>query len=159
MRHRRCCDVTFARPTLWTVIERFADSRRPGNDSGEWASRNDGGPSLEVGLLAELRAALAEHDIGSELREDLACLAVKTQAPDSCLWVFVSFGGRYFSWNNAGFSIRYATCKARLTALRCRFTLRGGACLGSRTGHEEASAPRTGRIKVHYRATSAGDSR
>jgi hypothetical protein len=101
MRHRRCCDVTFARPTLWTVIERYADSRRPGNDSGDQAPTNDGGPSLEVGLLAELRAALAEHDIGSELREDLACLAVKTQAPGSCLWVFVSFGGRYFSWNNA----------------------------------------------------------
>jgi hypothetical protein len=82
------------------VIERFADRRRPDNDSGDQGSRNDG-LSLEVGLLAELRAALAEHDIGSELREDLACLAVMAQAPGSCLWVFVSFGGRYFSWDNA----------------------------------------------------------
>jgi hypothetical protein len=81
------------------VIERLADSKRPSNGSGDQASRNE--PSLEVGLLAELRAALAEHEIGSELREDLACLAVKAQAPGSCLWVFVSFGGRYFSWNNA----------------------------------------------------------
>jgi hypothetical protein len=101
MRHRRCCDDTFAHHTLWTVIERFADSREPSNDSGDQASRNDGGPSLEIGLLAEMRAALAERDIGSELREDLACLAVKMAAPDSRLWVFVSFGSRYFSWNNA----------------------------------------------------------
>lgn len=101
MRHRRCCDVTFARPRLSTVTDRIADSSVPGNDSAERASRNDEGPSPEPGLLAELRAALAEHDIGSELREDLACLAVKMHAPGSCLWVFVSFGGRYFSWNNA----------------------------------------------------------
>jgi hypothetical protein len=101
MHHRRCCDDTFAYRTLWTVIERFADSSGHGNDSGEQVSRDDEGPSLEIGLLAELRAVLAERDIGSELREDLACLAVKMTAPDSRLWVFVSFGSRYFSWNNA----------------------------------------------------------
>jgi len=99
MRHRRCCDASFACPTLWTVIERFADSRPRGIDPVDQASGNE--PSLEVGLLAELRAALAEHDIGSELREDVACLAVTTQTPGSHLWVFASFGGRYFSWNNA----------------------------------------------------------
>lgn len=57
--------------------------------------------SLEIGLLAELRAALADHEISSELREDLACLAVKKPGESVWLWVFVSFGGRYFSWNNA----------------------------------------------------------
>lgn len=58
-------------------------------------------PSLEVGLLAELRAALAEHEVTSELLENLACLAVNR--PDSCyrVWVFIGFRGRYFSWNNA----------------------------------------------------------
>ena len=101
MRHRRSCDVTLVRPTLTTVIARHADDNRPGKGSGTHIVGNDGRPSLETGLLAELRAALAEHEISSEVRRDLACLAVKGTASSCCIWVFVSFGGRYFSWNNA----------------------------------------------------------
>lgn len=101
MRYRRYCGVTPARSTLWTVIERFADSIQTGNDADAQAFAKDGMPSLEVGLLAELRAALAGHDIVSELRQDLACLGIKVHAPGSYFWIFVSFGCRYFSWNNA----------------------------------------------------------
>lgn len=55
--------------------------------------------SLELELLAELRGALAEHEIRAEVRDDVAALAVSTDAPGVYLWVFVSFTGRYFSWN------------------------------------------------------------
>jgi hypothetical protein len=101
MCHRRCCDVTLVRPTLTTVIAKHADDSRPGKGSGTHVAGKDGLPSLEAGLLAELRAALAEHEISSEVRRDLACLAVKGAASSCCIWVFVGFGGRYFSWDNA----------------------------------------------------------
>ena len=55
--------------------------------------------SLELELLAELRGALTEHEIRADVREDVAGLAVWTQTPGVCIWVFVSFTGRYFSWN------------------------------------------------------------
>ena len=54
--------------------------------------------ALELELLAELRAALTEHDITSEIREPVSALAVTTETPDVYIWVFVSFNGRYFSW-------------------------------------------------------------
>ncbi len=54
--------------------------------------------SLELDLLAELRAALVDHGIASEVREDVAALAVSTETPGVYLWTFVSFSGRYFSW-------------------------------------------------------------
>lgn len=57
--------------------------------------------SLEMALLAELRAALAEHDIASDVREEVSGLAVTTDTPGVALWVFVSFGNRYFSWAEA----------------------------------------------------------
>jgi hypothetical protein len=58
--------------------------------------------SLELGLLAELRAALAgEHEIRSQVREDVAGLAVETDIPAVYVWVFVGFSGRFFSWHNA----------------------------------------------------------
>lgn len=83
------------------MTERLAgDSARPGDCSGAKA-RRDAFPPLEAGLLAELRAALAEYEIRSELRREVACLAVETREPGSYLWVFLGFGGRYFSWNNA----------------------------------------------------------
>jgi hypothetical protein len=82
------------------VIKGDAHDGQPGDDSRSQAS-SEGGVELEAGLLAELRAALAEHEISSEVREDLAVLAVTTRRPGSCLWVFVGFDGRYFSWNKA----------------------------------------------------------
>ena len=54
--------------------------------------------SLELELLSELRGALSEHEIRSEVREDVAGLAVTTDAPGVYLWVFVSFTGRFLSW-------------------------------------------------------------
>jgi hypothetical protein len=55
--------------------------------------------SLELELLAELRGALTEREISSEVREDVAALAVATDTPGVYLWAFVSFSGRFFSWN------------------------------------------------------------
>jgi hypothetical protein len=56
---------------------------------------------LELELLAELRAALTEHDVRSDISEEVAGLAVTTKTPGVCLWVFVSFSNRYFSWAGA----------------------------------------------------------
>lgn len=56
---------------------------------------------LELELLAELRAALSEHEIMSELNEDFTGLKVTTATPGSYLWVFVNLSGRYFSWDRA----------------------------------------------------------
>jgi hypothetical protein len=124
------------------VIEKFADSGPPGNDSGERTSGSES--SLEVGLLAELRAALAELEIGSELRENAACLAVKTRAPDTCLWVFVGFGGRYFSWNNAELQhpVRDMRGAARRIAMRIHDTSAGS---GSRQRNYPAHRGKEGR--------------
>ncbi|WP_146087708.1 hypothetical protein [Thermomonospora echinospora] len=55
--------------------------------------------SVELELLAELRGALTEYEISSEVHEDVAALAVSTDTPGVYLWVFVSFSGRFFSWN------------------------------------------------------------
>jgi hypothetical protein len=57
--------------------------------------------SLEMELLAELRAALTEHVIRSDLRKDVSGLAVKTHVPGVYVWVFVGFTSMYFSWDGA----------------------------------------------------------
>jgi hypothetical protein len=58
--------------------------------------------SLELGLLAELRTALAgEQGIRSQVRDEVAGLAVETDIPAVYVWVFVGFSGRFFSWHNA----------------------------------------------------------
>src|SRR6266705_699347 len=97
-------------------MKRFAGRERPRNDSGEQASKDGERPSLEVGLLAELRAALAERGIGAELREDLECLAVKMTEHDSGVWVFVNLAAGTFRGITPSFSTRSALCKARLNA-------------------------------------------
>jgi hypothetical protein len=104
------------------VIAIHADDSPPGKGSATHIAGNDGLPSLETGLLAELRAALAEHEISSEVRRDLACLAVKGAASSCCIWVFVSFGGRYFSWNNAEYQhpVRDISGAARRIATHVR---------------------------------------
>jgi hypothetical protein len=58
--------------------------------------------SLAIQLLSELRAALArQHEISSEVREDVAALAVHTSVRGAYVWVFVASDGRYFSWRGA----------------------------------------------------------
>ena len=59
------------------------------------------GMSLELELLSELRGALSEHEIRSEVSEQVCGLAVSTEEPGIRLWVFVSFNTRYFSWTRA----------------------------------------------------------
>lgn len=58
--------------------------------------------ALEIELLSELRAALAEQEeVSSDVRENVAGLAVCTGLPGVYVWVFVGYGGKYFSWHNA----------------------------------------------------------
>lgn len=102
MRHRRYRDVTPASRTLGIVMTKPADgAAQKGCTSSVPTSHEDRGSSLEVGLLAELRVALADQNIHSELRPDVPCLSVAMEAAPDSLWVFVSHGGRYFSWNDA----------------------------------------------------------
>ncbi|WP_141579365.1 hypothetical protein [Actinomadura sp. WMMA1423] len=56
-------------------------------------------PQIEI--LAGLRAELTEYEVRSEVREDVAGLAVCTDVRGVFVWVFVSYSGRYFSWNQA----------------------------------------------------------
>jgi hypothetical protein len=94
--------VTGARRTLGNVAQRLTHQAGPTPDArGARRSGDHEDPGLGKALLAELRAALAEHCITAELRPDVAALAVRNQPEGQSIWVFVSFGGRYFSWNNA----------------------------------------------------------
>jgi len=107
MRYGRWRDVTHARCKLDVVNARLSDDAGPAGDAtgatGVRASGDHGNPALAKALLAELRATLAEHDVRCELRHDLAALAVRAQATDHGVWVFVGFGSRYFSWSDAEF--------------------------------------------------------
>jgi hypothetical protein len=60
----------------------------------------DGSMTLELELLAELRAALTEYEVTSHVHEEFTALAVATGTPGVFVWVFIH-GGRYFSWNRA----------------------------------------------------------
>lgn len=55
----------------------------------------------EIELLAGLRAELTEYEVRSEVRENVAGLAVSTDVRGVFLWVFVGYSGRYFSWDQA----------------------------------------------------------
>ncbi|REE96790.1 hypothetical protein [Thermomonospora umbrina] len=55
--------------------------------------------SLQLELLSTLSGALSEHGLRSRVRDDVNGLAVETDTPDVYLWVFVSFTGRFFTWN------------------------------------------------------------
>lgn len=57
--------------------------------------------TLQLELLAELRAELVNHDVRSELRDDLSALAVEPEGNRALVWVFVGENGRFFSWNRA----------------------------------------------------------
>ncbi|GAA1899652.1 hypothetical protein GCM10009736_80140 [Actinomadura bangladeshensis] len=56
----------------------------------------------EIELLAGLRAELTEYEVRSEVRENVAGLAVFTDVRGVFLWVFVGYSGRYFSWDQDG---------------------------------------------------------
>ncbi|TDC57917.1 hypothetical protein E1281_03140 [Actinomadura sp. KC345] len=56
----------------------------------------------EIELLAGLRAELTEYEVRSEVRENVAGLAVFTDVRGVFVWVFVSYSGRYFSWDQDG---------------------------------------------------------
>lgn len=56
----------------------------------------------EIELLAGLRGELTEYEVRSEVRENVAGLAVFTDVDGVFVWVFVSYSGRYFSWDQDG---------------------------------------------------------
>ncbi len=56
----------------------------------------------EIELLAGLRAELTEYEVRSEVRDDVAGLAVFTDGGRVIVWVFVGYSGRYFSWDQDG---------------------------------------------------------
>lgn len=56
----------------------------------------------EIELLAGLRAELSEYEVRSEVRENVAGLAVATDVRGVFVWVFVSYSGRYFAWDRDG---------------------------------------------------------
>lgn len=107
MRHARYRSATCLPDSLISVNGGTENADEPGLTavaspsrirSQRGANRMETSMSLELDLLAELRAALSENEISSEVREDVAGLAVSTDAPGVYLWVFVSFSGRYYSW-------------------------------------------------------------
>ena len=55
----------------------------------------------EIELLAGLRAELTEYEVRSDVREDVAGLAVFTDVRGVFVWLFVAYSGRYFSWDQA----------------------------------------------------------
>ena len=58
--------------------------------------------ALQIELLSQLRAALADQEeISSQVRQDVAGLAVQTGTPGVYVWVFVGYSGQYYSWHNA----------------------------------------------------------
>lgn len=58
----------------------------------------DVGPELHA--LAALCKELNSVGIGSELRDNLPGLAVRTSTPGVYVWVFVSTTGQWFVWNS-----------------------------------------------------------
>jgi hypothetical protein len=74
----------------------------PGDDAHDAATGVAGADAaLQLELLAELRAALTEHEVESEVNESVGGLALATALPNVRVWVFVHHCGRYFSWSRA----------------------------------------------------------
>jgi hypothetical protein len=57
----------------------------------------DVGPELRA--LAALCKELHAIGVGSELRDSLPGLAVRTSTPGVYVWVFINTSGRWFVWN------------------------------------------------------------
>lgn len=55
----------------------------------------------EAAKLTRLRIHLAEIGIAADLRDNNTALAVHRPEPSLPLWVFIGYGGAYYSWQNA----------------------------------------------------------
>jgi hypothetical protein len=55
----------------------------------------------EGDLLVRLHAQLTNLGVNAELRDDNTALVVHKHEPGLPVWVFVGFGGAYYSWQSA----------------------------------------------------------
>lgn len=55
----------------------------------------------EGAMLVRLRDHLTERGVSAELRDSNSALVVQPPEPGLPVWVFVGFGGAYYSWQNA----------------------------------------------------------
>ncbi|GAA2402584.1 hypothetical protein GCM10010404_70570 [Nonomuraea africana] len=55
----------------------------------------------ESNMLVRLRDQLTKHGVNAELRDNNSVLMVHPPEPSLPVWVFVGYGGVYYSWQNA----------------------------------------------------------
>ncbi|MEV0194867.1 hypothetical protein [Nonomuraea sp. NPDC050691] len=55
----------------------------------------------EANALIRLRDRLASRGVNAELRDNNTALMVHRPAPGLPVWVFVGYGGAYYSWQSA----------------------------------------------------------
>jgi hypothetical protein len=55
----------------------------------------------ESELLVRLRDALTRLSVNADLRDNNSALLVRRPEPGLPVWVFVGYGGAYFSWQSA----------------------------------------------------------
>ncbi|AQZ67233.1 unnamed protein product [[Actinomadura] parvosata subsp. kistnae] len=55
----------------------------------------------ESDMLVRLRDQLTHLGVNAELRDDNTALVVYKREPGLPVWVFVGFGGAYYSWQSA----------------------------------------------------------
>ncbi|WP_156325341.1 hypothetical protein [Nonomuraea sp. SBT364] len=59
------------------------------------------GQQEEANALIRLRDVLASRGVNAELRDNNSALMVHRPDPGMPVWVFVGYGGAYYSWQNA----------------------------------------------------------
>ncbi|HEX4815017.1 MAG TPA: hypothetical protein VFV66_19930 [Nonomuraea sp.] len=59
------------------------------------------GPQSEADALVRLRDQLIRRGVSAELRDNNSALMVHRPEPGLPVWVFVGYGGAYYSWQNA----------------------------------------------------------
>ncbi|MEU7835327.1 MULTISPECIES: hypothetical protein [unclassified Nonomuraea] len=55
----------------------------------------------ESELLVRLRDALTRLGVNADLRDNNSALLVRKPEPGLPVWVFIGYGGAYFSWQSA----------------------------------------------------------
>ncbi|MFG3442258.1 hypothetical protein ACGF0J_33880 [Nonomuraea sp. NPDC047897] len=59
------------------------------------------GQQEEANALIRLRDRLATRGVNAELRDNNSALMVRRPEPGLPVWVFVGYGGAYYSWQHA----------------------------------------------------------
>ncbi|MEU5867120.1 hypothetical protein ABZ815_38515 [Nonomuraea sp. NPDC047529] len=65
------------------------------------AAMTDLGQQDEVNALIRLRDRLVSRGVNAELRDNNSALLVQRPEGGLPVWVFVGYGGAYYSWQNA----------------------------------------------------------